>query len=136
MYDTLLLLHVLAAFALVATVVIFTAFALGAATDSRVLAVGNVLWAIGGLGTLVFGVWLALYVKGYEIWDGWIITAIVLWAIGTELGRRAQAGYVAELGPGEGAAASRDAQRAALMHWLRSLVILALLVVMIYKPGA
>ena len=69
------------------------------------------LWAIGGLGTLVFGVWLALYVKGYEIWDGWIITAIVLWAIGTELGRRAQAGYVAAVGPGEGAAASADAQR-------------------------
>jgi hypothetical protein len=135
-YDTLLFLHVLAAFALVATVVIFTAFALGAATDSRVLAVGNVLWAIGGLGTLVFGVWLALYVKGYEIWDGWIIAAIVLWAIGTELGRRAQDGYVAAVGPGEGTAASADAQRAALMHWLRSLVVLALLVVMIYKPGA
>ena len=136
MYDTLLFLHVLAAFALVATVVIFSAFALGAAPDARVLAVGNVLWTIGGLGTLIFGVWLALYVKGYEIWDGWIITAIVLWAIGTELGRRAQAGYVAELGPGEGAAASADARQAALMHWLRSLVILALLVVMIYKPGA
>ena len=59
------------------------------------LTVGNVLWTIGGLGTLVFGIWLALYVKGYEIWDGWIITAIVLWAIGTELGRRAQAAYAA-----------------------------------------
>jgi hypothetical protein len=131
MYDFLLTAHVLAAFALVATVVIFSAFALGMATDSRVLTVGNVLWTVGGLGTLVFGIWLALYVKGYEIWDGWIVTAIVLWAIGTELGRRAQAGYAA----GADQSASGDGQ-AALMHWLRSLTVLALLVVMIYKPGA
>jgi hypothetical protein len=129
MYDFLLTAHVFAAFALVATVVIFSAFALGMATDSRVLTIGNVLWTVGGLGTLVFGIWLALYVKGYEIWDGWILTAIVLWAIGTELGRRAQAGYAA------GEAPSGDGQ-AALMHWLRSLTVLALLVVMIYKPGA
>ena len=131
MYDFLLTAHVLAAFALVATVVIFSAFALGMATDSRVLTVGNVLWTVGGLGTLVFGIWLALYVKGYEIWDGWIVTAIVLWAIGTELGRRAQVGYAA----GADQSASGDGQ-AALMHWLRSLTVLALLVVMIYKPGA
>ena len=136
MYDTLLFLHVLAAFALVATVVIFSAFALGVATDSRVLAVGNVLWAVGGLGTLVFGIWLALYVKGYELWDGWIIAAIVLWAIATELGRRAQLGYTATTGSAEGASATADARQATLMHWLRSLVVLALLVVMIYKPGA
>ena len=136
MYDTLLFLHVLAAFALVATVVIFSAFALGAATDSRVLAVGNVLWAVGGLGTLVFGIWLALYVEGYEIWDGWIIAAIVLWAIATELGRRAQLGYTATTGSAEAAAVTAEARQAALMHWLRSLAVLALLMVMIYKPGA
>jgi hypothetical protein len=135
-YDTLLFLHVLAAFALVATVVIFSAFALGAATDSRVLAVGNVLWAVGGLGTLVFGIWLALYVENYEIWDGWIVAAIVLWAIATELGRRAQIGYTVTTVSAEGAAAPADDRQAALLHWLRSLLVLALLVVMIYKPGA
>jgi hypothetical protein len=133
-YDTLLLLHVLAAFALVATVVIFSAFALGLATDSRVLALGNALWNVGGLGSLVFGIWLALYVKGYEIWDGWIITAIVLWAIATELGRRAQVGYVSLAAGGD--AASVEVRRAATMHWLRAVLVLALLVVMVYKPGA
>jgi hypothetical protein len=131
-YDTLAFLHVLSAFALVATVVIFSAVALGAAADSRLLAVGNALWNVGGFGTLVFGVWLALYVKGYEIWDGWIITALVLWAIGTELGRRAQLGYAGAAGGGAGA----EIRQAALMHWLRAAVVLALLVVMIYKPGA
>ncbi len=131
MYDTLLFLHVVSAFALVTTVVIFTAFALGAAIDSRVLGVGNVLWAIGGLGTLVFGIWLAIYVKGYEVWDGWIIAAIVLWAIAAEFGRRAQVGFTSAAGGG--AAVDRQA---VLMHWLRAAVVLGLLVVMIYKPGA
>ena len=134
MYDWLLFGHVLSAFAVVATVVIFSAFALGTAKDSRLLAIANALWNVGGLGTLGLGIWLALYVDGYEIWDGWIITAIVLFAIATELGRRAQVGYTPVAG-GE-AGATVGAPPAALMHWLRSLVILALLVVMIYKPGA
>src|SRR5215211_2616595 len=133
----------LAAFAVVATVVIFSALALRLTTDSRLLAVGNVLWAIGGLGTLVFGIWLALYVEGYELWDGWIIAAIVLWAIATELGRRAQLGYAATTGAaatptGDATAATSaaEARQAVVWHWLRSLIVLALLVVMIYKPGA
>jgi hypothetical protein len=133
-YDALLFLHVLMAFAIVATVVIFSAFALGMATDSRVLGVGNALWTVGGLGTLVFGIWLALYLENYEIWDGWIIGAIVLWAIATELGRRAQAGYTAATASGVDAVAG--ARQAAVMHWLRSAAVLALLVVMIYKPGS
>jgi hypothetical protein len=132
-YDWLLFLHVLSAFALVVTVVVFSAFALGMAADSRLLAVGNAAWNVGGLGTLVLGIWLALYLDNYEIWDGWIITALVLFAIATELGRRAQIGYT-PAAPGEAGAVG--APPAALMHWLRSLVILALLVVMIYKPGA
>jgi hypothetical protein len=129
-YDTLLFLHVLSAFALVITVVVFSAAAFGALTDARVLAVGNVTWAIGGTGTIVFGIWLAIYLKAYHVWDGWIIAAIVLWAVATELGRRAQVGLS---GPG---AEDSGRSRALLFHWLRSLAVLALLVVMIYKPGA
>jgi hypothetical protein len=135
-YDWLLFLHVLMAFLIVGTVVIFSAFALGAPAEPRLLSIANALWAIGGLGTLVLGIWLALYVHGYEIWDGWILGAIVLWAIATELGRRAQVGYaVATAEPGEGGAVAGTRQ-AALLHWLRSVAVLALLVVMIYKPGA
>jgi hypothetical protein len=134
-YDWLLFLHVLSAFALVVTVIVFSVFAVGMAADSRLLAVGNAAWNVGGLGTLVLGIWLALYLDNYEIWDGWIITALVLFAIATELGRRAQIGYT-PAAPGEDGAATAGAPPAALMHWLRTLVILALLVVMIYKPGA
>lgn len=136
MYHTLLFFHVLAAFALVATVVIFTAFAIGWATDSRVLAVGNVLWTIGGLGTLGFGVWLALYIGGYHIYDGWIVAAIVVWAIATELGRRAQLGFTAQPSGEAEASPGFDARQAALWHWLRTVAVLALLYLMIFKPGA
>jgi hypothetical protein len=128
-YDTLLFLHVLSAFALVATVVVFSAFALGAASNGRILTVSNVLWAVGGLGTLVFGIWLAIYVQGYAISDGWIIAAIVLWVVAFAFGGRAEVGFSDK-------ADERARAQAAAMHWLRSLVVLALLVVMIYKPGA
>jgi hypothetical protein len=119
----------LSAFALMVTVVVFSAFALGAAADGRVLLVSNVLWAIGGIGTLVFGIWLAIYVKGYEVWDGWVIAAIVLWFAANGLGSSAQAGFAES-------ADEAKRSRAPLMHWLRSVAVLALLVVMIYKPGA
>jgi hypothetical protein len=144
-YDWLLFLHLLAAFAAVATVVIFSAFAFGWTRDGRVLTVANVLWAIGGLGTIGFGIWLALYLDTYSITDGWIIAAIVLWAIASELGRRAQVGYMAltrgpaggsDAATAEAGAAATNVGQAQLWHWLRSLAILALLVVMIYKPGA
>jgi hypothetical protein len=135
MYDWLLFLHVLMGTALFGTVVIFSAFALGAPIDARVLSVGNVLWAIGALGTLVFGIWLAIYVNDYEPWDGWIVGAIVLWAISMELGRRAQLAFTPAT---EDAAGTRGAAagNGNLMHWLRTLLVLGLLVVMIYKPGA
>jgi hypothetical protein len=128
-YDTLLVLHMFSAAALFGTVAVYSAYALGSPPDSRVLGVGNVLWAIGGLGTLVFGIWLALYVDGYGIWDGWVIGAVVMWAIATEFGRRAQVGF--ERGDDAGARAQAN-----LMHWLRSAAVIALLVLMIYKPGA
>jgi hypothetical protein len=60
MYDWLLFLHVLAAFALVAAVVMISSVVLGAAAPPRVVSVANLLWDVGGLGTLVLGVWRAL----------------------------------------------------------------------------
>ena len=122
--DTLLFLHLLAAFLLVGTVVLMSPAALGAATPARTLSVANLLWTAGGLGTLVFGIWLALDIEGYGLLDFWIIAAIVLWAIATELGRRAQE------------AVSGAREQFAQWHWLRSAVVLLLLIDMIFKPGA
>ncbi|MFL5824931.1 MAG: hypothetical protein ACJ76V_00250 [Thermoleophilaceae bacterium] len=135
MYDTLLFLHVLSAFALMAPVVIFSAFVLGARADSRILSIGNVLWAIGGLGTIVFGVWLALYVKGYDLLDGWVIAAIVLWFIASGLGGRVQASFNEAFSAREGGVAIALPSQAVMLHWLRTLAVLLLLIDMVYKPG-
>jgi hypothetical protein len=134
-YDTLLFLHVLAAFALVVTVVIFSAFVLGARGDWRILSVGNVMWAIGGLGTIVFGVWLAIYVEGYDLLDGWVIAAIVLWVIASGLGGRVQAAFGEAFSAREGGVAIALPSQAVMLHWLRTLAVVLLLIDMVYKPG-
>lgn len=127
MYDWLLFFHLLAAFLLSFTAVTYSAVALGAATGGRTLFVADRCWDVGGLGTLILGVWLALYLDQYEIWDGWIIGAIVLWLVATGLGDSVRR-RVAEAEPGE--------SRVARMHWLRTLAVVGLLVLMIWKPGA
>jgi hypothetical protein len=135
-YDWLLFLHVLSAFALFATVVMFSAIALGMTSSRQVFTVADILWNVGGLGTLVLGIWLAIYLDAYQVWDGWILGAIALWAIATELGRRARSDFEPAVSAEDGVATAGLSQGAALMHWLRALTVLALLVLMIWKPGA
>ena len=52
MYDTLLFLHILAAFFLGAGVVIYSSFVLGSPVNGPTRIVAEALWGIGGLGTL------------------------------------------------------------------------------------
>jgi hypothetical protein len=126
-YDWLLFFHLLAAFLLAVTAVTYSAVALGGVAGGRTLFVADRCWDVGGLGTLVLGVWLALHLDEYEIWDGWIIGAIVLWAVATGLGEGVRKGI---------AGTEAVASRVALLHWLRTLAVLGLLVLMIWKPGA
>src|SRR5215207_2902936 len=125
MYDWLLFLHLIAAFLLAVTVVVYSAVALGAAAPGRTLFVADRCWDVGGLGTLLLGIWLALYLEEYDFFDGWILGAIGLWVIATGLGDALRR----RLADGETAAVST-------MHWLRTLAVLGLLVLMIWKPGA
>ena len=125
MYDWLLFLHVVAAFLLGITVVMYSAVALGSTLGGRATFVADRCWDVGGLGTLVLGIWLALHLDQYEIWDGWIIGAIVLWLVATGLGETVRK----RLAEGETAAVTT-------MHWLRTLTVIGLLVLMIWKPGA
>ena len=127
MYDWLLFFHLVAAFLLSVTAVTYSAVALGAAAGGRTLFVADRCWDVGGLGTLILGVWLALYLDQYEIWDGWIIGAIVLWLVATGLGDSVRR----RIGDAE-----TIESRVALMHWLRTLAVVGLLVLMIWKPGA
>ena len=73
----------------------------------------------------MFGIWLALDVDGYGLLDGWILAAFVLWAIAAGTGIRLGEAYSA--GTGESARP---------LYAVMTIAVLALLVVMIYKPGA
>lgn len=134
--DWLLAFHLLSAVALVAAFTGFWSLVLGtrgagglpAPAAMRLSKPLTVAVAVGALGTLVFGVWLAIVEDAYHVWDGWVIAAIVLWAAGVGLGERAGAALaVAD-------AASR--RRGIVLQAASSVAILAVLVLMIWKPGA
>ena len=127
LYEWLLFLHLLAAFLLVCGLAAFGVLALGGGGEParRALLPVATLWNVGGLGVLVFGVWLALNVDGYELWDGWIIAAIVLWLVAS----------------GAGGQLERSVREGTFTgtrrHYLvMALATLALFVDMIFKPGA
>jgi hypothetical protein len=124
-YHTLLFFHLIAAFLLAVTVVMYSAVALGATSSPRMLFVADRCWDVGGLGTLIFGIWLALNLDEYDFFDGWILLALALWFVATGLGQSVQR----RIG-------SEDARAVTAMHWIRTIVVLALLVTMIWKPGA
>ena len=158
LYDWLLFLHVAAAFALVAALVVYWVIALAGRNVERpreslryfrIAKPANVLVIAGTVGTLVFGIWLAIQVDGYRVWDGWILGAIVLWAIAAFTGQRggqayAQAQKLASRLEGEGRADEPSGELRTLLQdrramWLNivsSLAVLLILVDMIYKPGA
>jgi hypothetical protein len=129
--DWVLALHVLSAFALVAAMVVFWALIVAQRADpdgelpAAVGRIGTVAVSVGSLGTLVFGVWLALSVGGYDLWDGWIVTALVLWTIGVGAGER-----------GGAALTEGNTQRGILLQAVSTVAILLILVDMIWKPGA
>jgi hypothetical protein len=134
-YDFLLFVHVLTGFCLAATVVIYSAFALGAPATGRKTFIAERLWDVGGLGTLVFGVWLAIYVDGIEIWDAWVIIALILWFVAFGLQRQAYVAMNAEDASGA-AVLTPDTAALARFNALRALVFLLLLADMIFKPWA
>jgi hypothetical protein len=155
--DWLLALHVLSAFALVAGVVVYWVLIVAARQADApertihmepVARVGNAATAIGWGGTIALGVWLAFSVGGYDIWDAWIIAALVLWVIAMPLGQRTGAAYVRAVkkardlqaagrtGPDPDLLALNRKLSRVLLHFLTSVVVLLILVDMIWKPGA
>ena len=154
--DWILSLHLLSAFALVGAQVIFWIMIVALwGTDSttrvaslmHVSRVGTVMVIAGSLGTVVFGIWLAISLDAYKLWDGWVLAAIILWAIAAEVGRRGggadgEAGMEAQRLAAAGTETSAEvaetfgASRAFQAHTVSSLLFLLILVDMIWKPGA
>src|SRR5215831_11897466 len=98
----MLALHVLSAFAYVSGIVLFWVLVVavrqtdtpsGTIRMEPIVKVGNAAGGIGGVGTIVLGIWLAFRLDSYAIWDGWIVAAIVLWAVSGAIGQRTGAEY-------------------------------------------
>ena len=133
MYDALLFLHVLSAAIVFITVVMFSAYALGAPVGRANFAIADWAWNISGAGLVIFGVWLTLYLDGYELWDGWILGALVLFGLASWFGARARTEAMALLPGGDG---QPGRAQVTMWHWLRAASVVAILVLMIWKPGA
>jgi hypothetical protein len=155
--DWLLSLHLLSAFALVSSIVLFWYLIVvgrNADTPEATLAgggpaqVGDKLVKIGALGTIVFGIWLAIDRAHIDVWSGWVIIAIVLWAIGAEVGRRTGVEYqkamakaqelqgAGQTGPNADLLALNRTSRGLQFHTITTIAFALVLVDMIVKPGA
>jgi uncharacterized membrane protein len=156
-YDWLLFLHVLSAFLFVAAVVHATYVITWSrrseqpadvARSLRILRYGDPVGAVGAIGTLALGIWLAVDVEGYELWDGWIIAAFVLWLASGATADRSARHYArtreradALLAEGKTEPTSDltgmlRSSKALVLQALTVVLVLVLLLDMIWKPGA
>jgi uncharacterized membrane protein len=155
-YQWLLFFHVAGAFLLIGGAVVAAVLNVAALRRGRkpsdiallfgLVRIGVVAIVSGALLTLVFGLWL-VDEAGYGYGDGWIVTALVLWLLGNALGgyggRRDErtAEFARRLAAEDDAPSSalearvRDPLSLALSYG-SGLIMLAVLGVMIWKPGA
>ena len=155
--DWILALHMLSAFAFVAGIILFWILIVAVRrtdTPDATLRMGPLTRVadgaigLGAGGTIVLGIWLAFSVGGYDIWDGWIIAAILLWLISVRLGQQASAAYVpavkkaqelqaaGQTGPDAELLALNRNSRGLVLQALISVVVLLIIIDMIWKPAA
>jgi hypothetical protein len=115
---------------------------------NRVSMIGVVSIVLGLIGTISLGIWLAILRPEFHPWDGWVIGAIVLWAIATTavlrsfLEYRKSAVKARELiasGSTDSSAELMALNRTStglLFRALASAAIVLIVIDMIYKPGA
>ena len=103
-YAWMLSLHLLAAFSVASALVLYSALVVGgrrmATVDQtrvlfRVAPVGTPLIVGGSVLVLILGVILAIDSDRFELWNGWVIAGIVLWAVLGAIGQRTGAYYTA-----------------------------------------
>jgi uncharacterized membrane protein len=155
--DWMLALHVLSAVVLVSGLILFwvVIFAVRRTdTPDETLRFGpltriaDAAVGLGMGGTILLGIWLAFSVGGYEIWNGWIVVAIVLWIVAAGLGQRTSRAYAPAVRKAQELQAARQTGSSSellalnrtsnglILQALASLVVVLILVDMIWKPGA
>jgi uncharacterized membrane protein len=154
-YDWLLFLHVTGAFLLLGGGVVASALNIAALRRDRPseilllfgltrIAVASIL--AGSVLAFVFGLWL-VNEAGYGYGDGWIVAAIVLLILGNAIGgfagsRDARTAKFAQELVAQGDAPSAELQARVrdpitlVCNYGSGLLLVALLAIMIWKPGA
>jgi uncharacterized membrane protein len=155
--DWMLALHVLSAFSYVAGMTLFWVLVVAVRRIDTpretlqlngVARLGNVAVGIGAGGTIIIGIWLAFSVGNYDIWDFWIILALVLWVVAAAIGRRTGEAYLegpkkaqeleaaGQTGANAKLLALNRTSQGLLLHSLSTVVLLLILIDMIWKPWA
>jgi uncharacterized membrane protein len=149
-YDWLLFLHMVGAAAIFAALALFTAALVGARNGRSeeavsvlgVTRVGGLLFDVGGLLLLVFGIWLA-FDADYGLMDEWVVGALVVYVVAAYAGTRTRVRLLAVRDRLAGAEAEvdlralvREKRAAVFFYALTVASVLILLLLMIFKPGA
>jgi len=150
-YAWMLSLHLLAAFSVAAALVLYSVLVVSGRRRAtlehtrllfRVAPIATPLIAAGSVLVLIFGIILAIKSDRFEIWNGWIIAGIILWALLGAIGQRTGAYYTAVQELAESGGAEQEviarlrAPTGALLHLATLAVFVLLLLDMIFKPGA
>jgi hypothetical protein len=115
---------------------------------NRVAAVGTALTVVGLIGVIAFGIWLAILRDAFEVWDGWVIGAIVLWSVATVALLRSFVEYAkpvekarvlvasGQTGPSAELTALNRTSTGLLLRAVASAAVVLIVIDMIWKPGA
>jgi hypothetical protein len=114
----------------------------------RVARVGIVAISVAIPGTIGLGIWLAIIRVEFHPWDGWVIAAIVLWAIASAAVLRSFVEYAkparkarellasGQNGPSGELLALNRTLAGLLLRGAASAAVVLIVIDMIYKPGA
>ena len=137
LYDWLLFLHVLGAFLAVGALTALWALILSSRGAAPIVSPDSamrfgrsagILVGVGMVGALVFGIWLAIDVDGYQLWDGWILASLAIWAISGWAGGQSGKAFASDAVGGRQAGIRYQA--------INSVGLFVILILMIWKPGA
>jgi uncharacterized membrane protein len=154
-HDWALALHISGAFLLLGGSVVAGVFSLAALRRERPSEIEALLqltrWGVGAVGigslmTLAFGLWL-VDIAGYGWSEAWIVLALVLWVVSNAIGgiggsRDKRTRLLAEQLAAEGDAPSPELHArlrdpvSLTLSWGSGVLVLAILALMIWKPGA
>jgi hypothetical protein len=137
LYDWLIFLHVLGAFLAVGALTALWALILSSRGAAPIVSPDSamrfgrsagILVGVGMVGALVFGIWLAIDVDGYQLWDGWILASLAIWAISGWAGGQSGKAFASDAVGGRQAGIRYQA--------INSVGLFVILLLMIWKPGA